>query len=58
MPYLRLNMKTTVKYLPTGETFSNRKEAKIGLGHANYNRALKNGELAFITTYSPSDVIL
>lgn len=51
-------MKTTVKYLPTGETFSNRKEAKIGLGHANYNRALKNGELAFITTYSPSDVIL
>jgi hypothetical protein len=35
-----------LKYIPTGEVFSNRLEAKLKLGHANFNRiARKHPEL-------------
>ncbi len=51
-------MKQTIKYLPTGQTFDNRKEAKIALGHSNFNHALKDGKIVFITTYSPTDIII
>lgn len=34
-------------YKPTGEVFSNRKEAKLSLGHAKYNKAVKNGDIIF-----------
>ena len=51
-------MKTKLKHIPSGETFENRKEAKLVLGHGRFNRALKNGEIMFITTYSPLDIII
>lgn len=53
-----LTMKQTIKYLPTGQTFDNRKEAKIALGHSNFNHALRDGKIVFITTYSPTDIII
>ena len=46
-------MKQTIKYLPTGQTFDNRK-----LGHSNFNHALRDGKIVFITTYSPTDIII
>lgn len=51
-------MKTTIKHIPSGMIFENRKEAKMTMGHSNYNHALKNGEIAFITIYSPDDIII
>ena len=38
-------------YLPSGEVYENRKEAKLMMGHANYNRALKNRLLQLIDIY-------
>ena len=35
-------------YLPSGEVYENRKEAKLIMGHANYNRALRNRLMQFI----------
>jgi hypothetical protein len=35
-------MKNKIMFLPSGELYENRKEAKQMMGHANYNRALKN----------------
>ena len=34
----------------TGEIYENRKEAKLKMGHSNFNRALKGGHLAFLNT--------
>lgn len=34
----------------TGEIYENRKEAKLKMGHSNFNRALKDGHLAFLNT--------
>lgn len=51
-------MNTQVKHLPSGKTFSNRKEAKLMMGHGYYNRALKNGDMVFVTSYSINDIIL
>lgn len=43
----------------TNETYANRKEAKEKLGHANFNRMLKNGEITFIVTVAnATDIIL
>ena len=50
-------MNTKIKFLTTGEIFQNRKEAKLIIGHSNYNRALRKGEMVFITTPSPIDII-
>lgn len=50
-------MNTQVKSLTTGQIFQNRKEAKLIMGHGNYNRALRKGEMVFITTPSPNDII-
>lgn len=44
-------------YTKTQETFPNRKVAKQKLGHANYNRAVENGEITYIA-YEKTDVIL
>ena len=41
-------MTTKMMYIPSGEVYNNRKEAKLMMGHANYNRALKNGLMLFI----------
>jgi hypothetical protein len=35
-------MTTKMMYLPSGAVYNNRKEAKLMMGHANYNKALKN----------------
>ena len=35
-------MNKKMMYLPSGEVYENRKEAKLMMGHANYNKALKN----------------
>ena len=41
------------------ETYTDRKEAKMKMGHANFNKALKNGEMEFIiSTYETTDIIL
>lgn len=41
------------------ETYTDRKEAKMKMGHANFNKALKNGELEFIiSTHETTDIIL
>lgn len=44
-------------YTKTNERFPNRKEAKKKMGHANFNRALENGEITFIT-YGETDIII
>ena len=41
------------------ETYIDRKEAKMKMGHSNFNKALKNGELEFIiSTHETTDIIL
>ena len=35
-------MNKKMMYLPSGEVYENRKEAKLMMGHANFNRALRN----------------
>lgn len=35
-------------YKLTGEVFKTRQEAKKALGHSNYNKALKRGEIEFV----------
>lgn len=47
-------MDTRMMYIPSGEVYNNRKEAKLMMGHANYNRALKNRLMLFI---DGSDII-
>lgn len=47
-----------IKHVPSGEVYENRKEAKVKMGHGNFNRALKNGEIFFLKTYGPTDIIL
>lgn len=42
-----------IKYLPTGQTFANRKEAKSALGHSRFNHALKDGKIAFVAIVPP-----
>jgi len=51
-------MKNTIEYLPTGEVFANRRDAKMIIGHSRYNRALKDGKIAFVRTYSADDIIM
>ena len=34
-------MDTRMMYIPSGEVYNNRKEAKLMMGHANFNRALR-----------------
>ena len=45
-------MTTKMMYLPSGAVYNNRKEAKLMMGHANYNRALKNRLIMFINDSS------
>ena len=44
-------MNKKMMYLPSGEVYENRKEAKLMMGHANYNRALKNRLMQLIDSY-------
>ena len=45
-------MTTKMMSLPSGAVYNNRKEAKLMMGHANYNRALKNRLIMFINDSS------
>lgn len=49
---------TIIVYLPTGEKFDNRKDAKQRIGHSKYNKALKDGEVVFITTHGFGGIII
>ena len=51
-------MNNKVKHLPSGRVFKNRKAAKAEMGHSQYNKALHNGQMLFLTTYSPCDIII
>ena len=43
----------------TNETYPNRKEAKRVMGHAQYNKAVKRGEIEYIiSTHKASDIML
>ena len=50
-------METRVKHVPSGEVYANRKEAKHEMGHGRYNRALKNGEMMFVSMYNSLDIV-
>jgi len=50
-------MDTRVKHIPTGNVYANRKEAKEKMGHGQYNRALRDGEMLFVSTYKHLDII-
>ena len=41
------NMMSKFIHKPTGKIYNNRKEAKLDMGHTNYNRAVKNNEFIF-----------
>lgn len=51
-------MNTQIKHIPTGLVYENRKEAKRLMGHSRYNKALNDGQMAFITSYNLSDIII
>lgn len=51
-------MESKVKHIPSGAVYANRKEAKLMMGHNNYNRALHNRQMLFVSLYNPSDVII
>lgn len=51
-------LETRIMHIPTGEVYANRKEAKLMMGHRNYDRALSNRQMLFISTYGPTDVII
>lgn len=56
--YLTTNdMLQTIKYLPTGQRFGSKSEAKKALGHEVYERAYQEGKIMIITTYGPFDLI-
>ena len=50
-------MDSRVKHIPTGNVYANRKEAKKEMGHGQYNRALRDGEMLFVSTYKHIDII-
>ena len=50
--------KRKIIYLPTREKFENRKEAKLKIGRAKYNKAVKNGDVVFITSYDFGSIII
>lgn len=51
-------MKTTIKHIPSGAVYANRKEVKLMMGHNNYNRELHNRQMLFVSSYSPCDIII
>lgn len=51
-------MKTTIKHVPSGQVFCNRKEAKQQMGHANFNRAVHNNEILVVSTFLPNSIII
>lgn len=50
-------MRSTIKHIPSGAEYGSRKEAKLMMGHSNYNRAVHNGQILFFNTYAPTDIV-
>lgn len=60
--YGSINMKLIemikqVKHIPSGVVYENRKEAKLMMGHSNYNKAIRNGQMLFVSTYAPNEIV-
>lgn len=51
-------MDTRILHVPSGKIYENRKEAKHHMGHNNFNRALRDRKMLFMSTYSTADVII
>ena len=51
-------METRLMNIQSREIFENRKDAKERMGHSNFNRALRDGNILFLNTYSPSDILI
>ncbi|OYP57085.1 hypothetical protein CIK99_08000 [Prevotella sp. P5-92] len=52
-----IEMIARVKHIPSGAVYENRKEAKLMMGHSNYNKAIRNGQMLFVNTYDLNDVV-
>lgn len=51
-------MQTKVLHKPTGLIFSDRKQAKIMMGHGKYNKAIRERQMVFLSQYSPADLVM
>ena len=51
-------MITKIKHIPSGRIYENRKDAKLEMGRYKYDKALHNGKMLFVNTYSTSDIII
>ncbi len=50
-------METRIMNIQSGIVFENRRDAKMKMGHANYNRALREGNIMFLNNYSTTDIL-
>lgn len=41
----------------SGEIFENRKDAKERMGHSNFNRALRDGNILFVNNFNPTEIL-
>ena len=51
-------METRLMDIQSGDIYMNRRDAKVRMGHSNYNRALREGNILFLSNYSPTDILL
>lgn len=51
-------METRLMNIQSREIFENRKDAKVRMGHSQFNRALRDGNILFLNTHSPSDILI
>lgn len=50
-------MNTQLKHIPTGMVYANRKDAKLKMGHSNYNKAIRCGHMVLVNTYELCDIL-
>jgi hypothetical protein len=50
-------METRLLDIQSGDIYENRKDAKMRMGHSNYNRALRDRNILFLNNYTPTDII-
>lgn len=48
-------MKNLIKDMSTRRVYKNRKEAKLHMGHSNFNKALKQGQIMFVAGTCPKN---
>ena len=51
-------METRLMNIQSREIYENRRDAKVKMGHGNFNRALRDGNILCLNTYSPSDILI